>query len=76
MSTKTWEVLKTCHCQHIDRQVSLEAQVVYPADFLPDPAPRVLAHRCSQGMECNQDDRVSCQWSGTNPAIDPFSESR
>ena len=40
MSTKTWEVLKTCHCQHIDQQVSLEAQVVYPADFLPDPAPR------------------------------------
>jgi hypothetical protein len=54
--------------------VALEADLVYPADMLPDQAPRVLAHRCSMGLECNQDSRPSCLWAGTNPGVDPFVE--
>jgi hypothetical protein len=75
MSTKTWEVLRTCYCHHIDQQVALEALLVYPPDLLPDQSPRVLAHRCDQGLRCNLDGRPSCQWAGTNPSVDPFSET-
>ena len=32
-------------------EVALEAEVLYPMDFLPDP-PRFLSHRCSHGLEC------------------------
>ena len=52
-------------------QVALEAEVLHPADFLPDP-PRVLAHRCSMGDQCNQFARAACVWAGTNPVVDPF----
>jgi hypothetical protein len=72
MAFKTWQALKVCYCQHVDSEVALEAEVVYPAEFLPDQAPRILAHRCSQAMVCNLDHRSSCVWSGTNPAFDPF----
>jgi hypothetical protein len=75
MSVKIWEVQKTCYCQHIGREVALEAQMVYPSDFLPDQNGRILAHRCSQGMSCNLDGRPSCIWAGTNPTIDPFIET-
>ena len=72
MSYKTWQALKTCYCQHVDQDVSLEAEVVYPAERLPDQSPRILAHRCSRALECNLDGRSSCLWSGTNPTIDSF----
>jgi len=75
MSNKSWQVIKTCYCHHINQQVGLEAKLVYPAERLPEQAPRVLAHRCSQGMNCNLDGRPSCQWAGTNPAFDPFLEA-
>jgi hypothetical protein len=74
MAARTWEPIKSCFCHHVDQQVALEAEIIYPADFLPDIAPRVLAHRCSKGMECNQEGRASCMWAGTNPTFDPFSE--
>jgi hypothetical protein len=74
MSTKSWEVIKTCYCHHIGQEVALEAELVYPAEWLPDQAPRVFAHRCSQAFGCNLDGRPSCVWAGTNPAIDPFLE--
>ena len=75
MSTKSWEVIKTCYCSHIRQDVTLEAELVYPSEWLPDQAPRVLAHRCSQAITCNLDGRPSCVWAGTNPAIDPFLEA-
>ena len=75
MTPKTWEVVRTCYCHHIDREVALEAQLVFPADIMPDQTGRVLSHRCSQGMSCNLDGRPSCLWAGTNPTIDPFLES-
>jgi hypothetical protein len=74
MVEKTWQTLKVCYCQHVGQEVALEAEVVYPAEFLPEQPGRVTAHRCSQGINCNQDDRAACMWSGSNPAFDPFLE--
>ena len=73
MATRTWQSIKICYCHHVDQEVSLETEVVYPAEWLPDIEPaRVLAHRCSQGVTCNLDEKPSCMWAGTNPTIDPF----
>lgn len=74
MSTKTWEVIKVRYCYHVNQEVGLEAEVVYPSDVLPDPQPRVIAHRCSLAFSCNLDGRPSCMWAGTNPEIDPFAD--
>jgi hypothetical protein len=72
MSEKVWQPIKVCFCEHVSQDVAFEAEVVFPADLLPDQAPRVIAHRCSHGMQCNQDGRPSCIWAGTNPLVNPF----
>jgi hypothetical protein len=72
MAVKNWEVLKVSYCEHIGADIGLEAEVAYPAEWLPDPAPRILAHRCSRGVECSLGDKPSCMWAGTNPTFDPF----
>jgi hypothetical protein len=74
MAVKTWQTLKIKYCQHAGVEVGLEAEVVYPAEWLPDQPPRVNAHRCSHGLACNLDGRPSCIWAGTNPVFDPFLE--
>lgn len=67
-----WKPVKTVYCQKAEEDVSLEVKVVYPAGFLPDQPPRILAHRCSAGLECNMLDRPTCVWTGTLPGFDPF----
>lgn len=74
-AVKIWQVLKVQYCQHAAEEVGFEAQVVYPAEWLPEQPPRVLAHRCSHGFACNLDGRPSCIWAGTNPVVDPFTEA-
>lgn len=74
MAVKTWQTIKVRYCHHADAEVELEAQAVYPAEWLPDQPPRILAHRCSHAFACNLDGRPSCVWAGTNPAYDPFLE--
>lgn len=74
MSVKIWEPIKICFCNHVSQEVALEAEMVYPPEWLPDQSPRILAHRCSHGAACNLDNRPSCIWAGTNPNIDPFLE--
>lgn len=74
MAEKKWEVVKVLYCHHVKEKVGLEAQMLYPAEWLPDQPPQVLAHRCSKAYACNQDGRSSCVWAGTNPAFDPFKE--
>ena len=71
MAERVWEVSKVRFCEHVRQEVALESEVLYPIDFLPD-APRILSHRCSLGLECNQSARANCVWSGTNPGYDPF----
>ncbi len=72
MTEITWEVSRLGFCDHVHQEVALEAEIVHPMDSLPDPA-RVIAHRCSFGMECNHSSSTSCLWAGTNPDHDPFS---
>lgn len=72
MSERNWEVSKICFCDRIQDQVALEVERVYPAEYLPDQKPRLLAHRCSHGLLCNQNSKAACIWAGTNPNYDPF----
>lgn len=72
MSCVTWKSIKVQHCERVDEEVALEARVVYPASFLPEQPPRILAHRCSKSLECNQIDKPTCLWAGTLPGHDPF----
>lgn len=72
MAQRTWETEKVCFCEKVHDQVSLDVEVVYPAEWLPDQQPRVIAHRCSHGVYCNLDERAACVWAGTNPLVDPF----
>lgn len=74
MATRLWQPINICYCHHIDRLVALEAEMIYPAEWLPDQAPRIAAHRCSHGLDCNLDGRASCIWAGTNPNLDPFQQ--
>lgn len=74
MAVKTWQTIKVRYCHHADAEVELEAQTVYPAEWLPDQPPRILAHRCSHAFACSLDGRPSCVWAGTNPSYDPFRE--
>jgi hypothetical protein len=76
MAEKNWETIKVQYCHHVAQEVGLQAQVVYPADFLPDQPPRVLSHRCSHAFACNLDGRPSCIWAGTNPVVDLFLEEQ
>jgi hypothetical protein len=74
MAVRTWQTIKTQFCHHVGEEVCLEVELVYPAEWLPDQPPRVLARRCSRGVTCNLDGRPSCVWAGTNPSYDPFRE--
>ena len=74
MAVREWQSAKFCYCEHAGQEVSLETELVYAPEWLPDQPPRVLGHRCSNALECNLDGRPSCVWAGTNPMIDPFKE--
>lgn len=52
----------------------MEVEAVYPADFIPDGAPRIQGHRCSNAVNCLINRQGSCKWSGTNPNYDPYAE--
>jgi hypothetical protein len=71
MAVKTWQTIKVKYCEHAKSDVSLDAQIIIPADHLPDLMARVYAHRCSHAMVCTD---PSCVWAGTNPEVDPFKE--
>ncbi len=74
MAYRNWEIIKVSYCEHVGEEVALEAEVVYPASFLPEQAPRIITHRCSRGLACNSFQQPCCCWAGTNPDIDPFKE--
>jgi hypothetical protein len=74
MALQTWKTIKVRYCEHVGKQVGLEARLIYPAEFLPDQLPQIVAHRCSLAIACNLEARPSCIWAGTNPAFDPYLE--
>jgi len=72
MAERIWQVKKLKYCMHIGREIALENELVYPADFLPDQPPRILASRCSNAVECNMMfEKPVCSWCGTNPGHEP-----
>lgn len=74
MAEKTWQPIKIRYCAHAGCDVALEVSAVYPAEHLPDQAPRVTAHRCSKAMDCVMLENSTCVWAGNNPSFDPFKE--
>lgn len=74
MVAKEWQVVKRRYCTRAQCAVALEAEAVYPAEWMPEQPPHLGAHRCSNGMECMLEDKPACVWSGGNPAYDPFLE--
>ena len=71
MAQKKWQISKIRYCEHVGDEIALEVQVVIPPEIFPDQPPRVMAHRCSNAMECNQIDKMTCAWCGTNPDLKP-----
>ena len=71
MTQKKWQIEKIHYCEHVNAQVALEVQVVYPAEYLPDQPPHVIAHRCSKALECNKVDKLVCAYCFTNPDVKP-----
>lgn len=74
MAEKKWQSVKQRYCDQAGCNVSLEVQIVLPATFMPEQPPRILAHRCSKGLQCSTLTRPTCVWAGTNPDYDPFAE--
>lgn len=72
MAYKTWKVIEVRYCDRAGEEVSLDTQVVYPAEWLPEQPPRVQAHRCSRALSCNLFNKPACSWSATNPGYDPY----
>jgi hypothetical protein len=61
MAFKTWQIDKIKYCEHVGHEIALEAEVVYPAEHLPEQAPRVMSRRCSNATVCNMIDRCKKQ---------------
>ena len=74
MAEKKWESVQTCFCAHVNMDVNLDVEVIYPADYLDNDVPRLGAHRCSNELLCNQFNQGACIWAGTNPMVDPFKD--
>ena len=70
MAKKVWQVEKVKYCEHVEQEVAIENEVIYPAEFLPDQPPRVIARRCSHSLECNMLEKPACALCGTNPDMD------
>jgi len=71
MTLRLWQIEKIKYCEHAAREIALETEVAYPSEHLPEQAPRVLSHRCSNATECNMLDKPACAWCGTNPNYQP-----
>jgi len=72
MAMVVWRSVKCQMCQRVGEEVTLQARLAYPIDYLPGRAPRVLGYRCSRGSSCNTYDKAACVWAGTLPTYDPF----
>ncbi len=72
MAHQIWKTLKRSFCERVGCEVNFEAELIVPADILPDQSARIVAHRCSEAHRCNTEDKAHCIWAGTNPLYDPF----
>lgn len=74
MATVLWRPVQTKLCERVRKVATLELQLVFPGENLPDQPPHVRSRRCSLALECNQFDRATCVWAGTQPEYDPLGE--
>lgn len=72
MNQKAWRIVKVHYCDRANREVTLDVEVVYPTEWMPDQPPHILSHRCSNAVSCQFLDKPGCMWAGTNPGYDPF----
>lgn len=70
MAEKIWKVEKIKFCEHVEENVAIENEVAFPAEYLPEQPPRILARRCSHAIECNLLEKPTCVLCGTNPDLD------
>ena len=75
MAIRTWQTMKFRYCDLAGCEVALEAQAIYPSEWMPDQSPRLGAHRCSRSGECLLFQKPRCVWAG-NPGYDPFEEEK
>ena len=75
MAHISWKVVKKHWCDLMEQEAELIEERVYPDDPVPDSgeAYRVLARKCSFGIECNTAGYY-CRWAWTNPEYDPFAD--
>lgn len=75
MTTTAWVVVDTIQCDRVGQKADLLEQREYFEHQLTDVGRpyRVLAHKCSFGLECNLAEQ-RCQWSYINPNYNPFSK--
>jgi len=71
MADARWETVRVEMCERVGKRAALELHCVYPAEFLPDQPPHVIARRCSLGVSCNLLETPGCCFAGTLPAFDP-----
>ena len=57
--------------EHVEHEIEIQNEVVYPAENLPDQPPRIFSRRCSNAIECNMLEKAACALCGTNPDFDP-----
>jgi hypothetical protein len=72
MSQKQWYVTKVRYCERVGHEIAFETEVVVPSELLPEQPPRIIAHRCSNSIECNGVDKPGCVWAATNPNYHPL----
>lgn len=70
MAEKIWHVEKIKFCEHVGHEISIENELILPADHLPEQPPRIAARRCSCALECNMMEKPACYLCGTNPDLD------
>ncbi|MGA2112192.1 MAG: hypothetical protein ABSG98_08600 [Anaerolineales bacterium] len=75
MTTVLWRPVQTKLCERVGEVATLEVQLVFPGELLPDQPPRVRSRRCSLALQCNQLDLATCIWAGTQPEYDPLGQS-
>lgn len=72
MAVKAWEQVKTIYCERANAEATLEFEVVYPSEPLPDQPPHIVGRRCSLALDCAAHGNSNCCWTGANPIYDPF----
>jgi hypothetical protein len=53
------------YCSHANCKVELKTTYVYPADIMPETAPRINQRTCSHYFTCTLQDKSACSFALT-----------